>query len=209
MIKNIIYIASSVIIFFAGVLIYGMFLNFREPTLKEALKKADVASVDRPILVAHRKSYKLDLFNGDKFIKTYKIVFGRNNSPIKNHAGDLATPIGVYKICNIKKSKRYYRYFHLNYPNLTDAAEALRKKIISRKEYLLIVSKLKKGECPPANTPLGSYIGIHGTGKYNFIFKNLPFVFNWTNGSIALSNEDIDELSSIIKIGDTIIIKDD
>ncbi len=209
MIKNIIYIASSVITFFAGVIIYGMFLNFREPSLKEALLKAQIKTIANPVLVAYRKSYKMELYDGNKFIKSYKVVFGRNNSAIKKYANDLATPIGVYKICNIQSSGRYYKFFHLNYPNSTDATEALRKKIISRAEYLKIVKRLNSGKCPPADTPLGSNIGIIGTGKYNFIFKNLPFVFNWTNGSIALSNEDIDELSSIVKIGTKVIIKDD
>jgi len=209
MIKNIIYIASSIILFFAGVILYGMFLNLREVPLREALKKANENKIASPLLIVHRKSYKMYLYDGLKLIKTYKVVFGRNNSSIKKYANDLITPIGTYRICGIDTTNRLHKFFHLNYPNLTDASEALRKKIISRKEYLVILKDLKNGKCPTPNTPLGSNIGIHGTGKYNFIFKNLPFVFNWTNGSIALSNEDIDELYTIVKIGTKVIIKND
>jgi len=32
-------------------------------------------------------------------------------------------------------------------------------------------------------------------------------VFNWTDGSIALSDEDIEEIYSVIKIGTKVIIK--
>jgi len=34
----------------------------------------------------------------------------------------------------------------------------------------------------------------------------LPFPFNWTNGSIAITNEDIDEISKFIKIGSPVKI---
>ena len=43
------------------------------------------------------------------------------------------------------------------------------------------------------------------TAKY--IFKNLPFVFNWTNGSIAMSDENIDEIHSVIREGTEVVIK--
>ncbi len=50
-------------------------------------------------------------------------------------------------------------------------------------------------------TELGNNIGIHGIGRLNFIFKNLPFIYNWTDGSIAVSNENIDEIYSVAKKG--------
>ena len=54
---------------------------------------------------------------------------------------------------------------------------------------------------------LGGNIGIHGIGRLNSIFKNLPFVYNWTDGSIALSNEDLDEILTVINTGTNIVIK--
>jgi hypothetical protein len=62
-------------------------------------------------------------------------------------------------------------------------------------------------ECPEPDTDLGGNIGIQGIGEYNAIFKNLPFVFNWTDGSIAVSNEDIDEIYSVVKRGTKVVIK--
>jgi len=54
---------------------------------------------------------------------------------------------------------------------------------------------------------LGGNICIHGIGRLNSIFKNLPFVYNWTDGSIALSNESLDEILSVIKTGTQVVIK--
>ncbi|HQJ45413.1 MAG TPA: L,D-transpeptidase, partial [Ignavibacteriaceae bacterium] len=57
------------------------------------------------------------------------------------------------------------------------------------------------------NQVLGGNIGIQGIGRLNYVFKNLPFVYNWTDGSIALSNEDLDEIIKVIKPGTQIVIK--
>ena len=37
--------------------------------------------------------------------------------------------------------------------------------------------------------------------------KNLPFVYNWTNGSISVSNEAIDEIFSVVQKGTKVVIK--
>ncbi len=208
MIKNIFYILGSFIIFFSGVLVYGIFLNSREIPLETILKKKHIRRLSDIRLIVHRKEYKLGLYSDTLLIKNYKAVFGRNSSNVKSSANDFATPRGNYSICHIDTNTKYYKFFRLNYPNEADAAEALKRKKISKKEYFEIVTALKKKKCPPSKTSLGERIGIHGIGKYDFIFKNLPFVFNWTNGSIALSNEDIDELYKFVKVGTPVIIKD-
>jgi hypothetical protein len=95
----------------------------------------------------------------------------------------------------------------LNYPNINDASEALRKNLITQKQYDQLKFEFYYEGCPKANTVLGGNVGIHGIGEYNDIIKNLPFVFNWTDGSIALSNEDIKEIYSVIKEGTKVVIK--
>ena len=95
---------------------------------------------------------------------------------------------------------------YLNYPTKKDAAEALKNGVISKEEFNTL--NLAKSDCPPSNTRLGADIGIHGIGEYDFIFKNLPFAFNWTNGSIAMSNENIDELFSVVTLNTHVDIRD-
>jgi len=201
MLRNVLYISASIVIFFVGLIAYGIILNLREDSLEEALKEKGLNTVENVKLVVSRKNYRIELYSDKLLIKSYKSVFGKNNSTIKTSKGDLVTPIGEYKICAIDTNSKFHKYLHISYPNDKDAAEALKQDYINKDEFDAINLAYRKNECPPAETSLGSNIGIHGIGEYDFIFRNLPFTFNWTDGSIAVSNKDIDELFSVVKIG--------
>jgi murein L,D-transpeptidase YafK len=200
-IKNILYISGSMILFFAGLILYGVILNLREVTLQEALQQKGISKLNDVHLVVDRKNYRIELYSEKILIKTYKAAFGKNSSTLKTSANDNVTPIGDYKICAIDTVSKYHKFLHINYPNEHDAAEAFKQNYILSDELNVILLSAKRNECPPKETKLGSDLGIHGIGKYNAVFKNLPFSFNWTNGSIAISNENIDELYSVVKIG--------
>ena len=199
--KNVIYISGSMILFFAGVILYGVVLNLREVTLEEALLEKGLVKLENVQLVVDRKNYRIELYSDKILIKSFKAAFGKNTGSFKTSATDNITPIGEYKICATDSVSKFHKFLHLDYPNEHDAAEALKQKYINKDEFSAIMLAVQKNECPPPETKLGAIIGIHGIGKYNVIFKNLPFSFNWTNGSIAVSNENIDELYSVVKIG--------
>jgi murein L,D-transpeptidase YafK len=201
MLKNVLYISGSVIIFFAGLILYGVILNLREDTLKEAMAEKGLTQLNDVRLIIDRRKYNIELYSDKLLIKTYKAAFGKNSSTIKISGTDNVTPIGEYKICSTDTLTKYHRILHLNYPNDLDAGEALKRGYINKDEFASITLAVSKNECPPKETRLGDEIGIHGIGTYNIIFKNLPFIFNWTDGSIAVSNENIDELYSVVKIG--------
>lgn len=173
----------------------------REVTLSEALTEKGLVKLENTRLVVDKTDYKILLYSNKILVKTYKAVFGKSSGTIKTSVDDNITPVGDYKICSIDTLNKYHKFFHLNYPNERDAAEALKQGYIFDDEFNAIILSAKKNECPPKETKLGSDIGIHGIGTYNIIFKNLPFAFNWTNGSIAVSNENADELYSVVKIG--------
>jgi murein L,D-transpeptidase YafK len=204
--KNVLYISGSIVIFFAGMIIYGVILNFREITLKEALVERKITKLENVYLVVNKKKYLIELYSDKLLIKTYKAVFGKSSGTVKTSSNDNITPIGEYKICSMDSISKYHKMLHLNYPNERDAAEAVKQGYILSDEFNAILITAKKNECPPKETKLGADIGIHGIGKYNIIFKNLPFVFNWTNGSIAVSDESIEELYSVVKIGTVVKI---
>lgn len=191
----------------SGVLIYGIILNLKQETLKEAMLNKGFSELKNPNIIIDRATFTLKLYEDTVLVKIYRASFGRNVHQIKYRAGDEATPVGTYKICSIDTSVHYHRFFRLNYPNLEDATDALRKGWISQKIFDRIKFEFYYEGCTKFNNVLGGNIGIHGIGKFNFIFKNLPFVYNWTNGSIALSDEDIDELYSVIKVGTKVVIK--
>ncbi len=204
MLRNVIYISLSVILFFAGTLLYGIILNINELTLEESMKVKGINRIENPYLIVDRKNYNVELYSGDMKIKTYRAAFGKNRSSIKTSPDDFVTPVGEFKICDKIDSSKYYKKLILNYPTIKDAAEGLKKGIITQKEFYEIKSAQEQNVCPPFDTQLGGNISIHGLGKFNIIFKNLPFVFNWTDGSIAISNEGMDELFSVMKIGDDV-----
>jgi murein L,D-transpeptidase YafK len=186
--------------------IYGIILNASEPSLPESMVTKGLRYLVNVNIQIDRKKYTLDLYSDTVLVKSYDAVFGKNSSSHKTFNNDYATPTGRYEICTIDTAFKYHKLFRLNYPNRKDATEALQMKLITRDEYNKIIPEVEIGNCAPiTNDKL--IIGIHGIGKLDLIFKNLPFVYNWTNGSIAVSNEDIDEIYSAIKIGTEVVIK--
>lgn len=205
--KNTIFFSGGIILFILGVIVYGIILNLRNIPLQEAMTEKGFTELDNPNILIDRKTYTLHLYEDSVLIKSYRASFGKNTSSPKNKAGDLATPVGKYEICDIDTTSKYYIFLKLNYPNINDAAEALRMGVISQKTYDNLSYEFYYKGCPNPNTVLGGNIGIHGIGEYNEIFKNLPFVYNWTDGSVAVSNESIQEVYSVIKKGTEVVIK--
>ncbi|MGB5288946.1 MAG: L,D-transpeptidase [Ignavibacteriaceae bacterium] len=205
--RNVIYLTLAILLFFFGVLVYGVILNLRNIPLSEAIIKNGFSEITNPKIIIDRHNYTLGLYEDGILIKNYRVSFGKSVHTPKTRAGDKATPVGVYTICRIDTTYKYHKFFQINYPNLEDAASALRKGWISQKEFNDIKFQYYYEECTRFHNVLGGNIGIHGIGELNYVFKNLPFVFNWTDGSIAMSNENIDELYSVIKRGTEVVIK--
>jgi murein L,D-transpeptidase YafK len=205
--QKVIFFSGGTLIFILGVILYGIIINFREITLNEAMRIKGFSKLNNTSILIERKNYSLSIYEDTVLIKTCRANFGKNINSPKSREGDNATPVGEYMICYIDTISRYHKFLRLNYPNLMDAGEALVKGRISQKQYDKLTFEFYYGDCPDSETDLGGNIGIQGIGEYNSIFKNLPFVFNWTDGSIAVSNEDIDEIYSVVKRGTKVVIK--
>lgn len=169
--------------------------------MREILAQKGMMGIKNPRLLIDRKNYQIRLYSDLQLIKTYKAVFGKTTGDVKTSKEDHVTPIGDYTICQVDTLSKFHKFLRLNYPNINDAAEAYTRHYISKDEYEAIALANRKDDCPPVETKLGAEIGIHGIGTYDIIFRNLPFSFNWTNGSIAISNKSIDEIYSVVKIG--------
>ena len=204
--RNIVFITGGIVVFFIGLILYGVFLNLRQLTLKEAMAEKGIDALYNVSLKIDRKNYIIELYSDTILVKNFKTVFGRNSSNNKSSFTDNATPVGNYMICGKQIDTIYHKYLNINFPNKSDAYKFLKIGVITQSEYDNLLGKINKGECPFEQIDYRASIGIHGIGEYNFIFKNLPFVFNWTNGSAAVSDEDIDELYSVIPVGTKVII---
>ena len=68
----------------------------------------------------------------------------------------------------------------------------------------MVIDAIKNGRTPPQNTPLGGHIGIHGVGAGD---PRIHTNFNWTNGCVALTNEQVTRLAALIKVGTRVEIR--
>jgi murein L,D-transpeptidase YafK len=207
LLKNILFTFGAITLFLVGIVVYGIILNLREIPLNEAMIQKGFRKLENPNILINRKTYSLNLYEDTVFIKSYRASFGRNLMEKKKRANDEATPVGDYKICSIENDPNYYKFLKLNYPNLEDAVDALRGGLITQKEFNEIKFQFYYEDCIDPNTILGGNVGIHGLGRLNVFFENLPFVYNWTDGSIAISNENLDEILTVVKKGTKVVIK--
>lgn len=137
-----------------------------------------------PRIVILKSRRLAELYAGDKLIKSYKIVLGESPEGHKTKIGDGRTPEGRYHICTCLYRSSYHIFLGLNYPSARDGEAGLSQQLISADEARGMVRAERKGRKPPWNTLLGGAVGLHGGGTAT----------DWTDGCLALSNPDIEEL---------------
>jgi murein L,D-transpeptidase YafK len=142
-------------------------------------------TIDKADLVVVKKSESLlYLKKNGKTLKKYKVSFGANPKGHKVKEGEERTPEGRYHLDYKKADSSFYKAIHISYPNEQD---------IKRARDL--------GVDP------GGLIMVHGQkngfGWLSFITQ----LFNWTDGCIALTNEDMDEVWESVDMGIPIDIK--
>lgn len=144
-------------------------------------------------------THTLSVMQGDSIQTVFKnVAIGRYGTTWSKMTKDDKTPLGRFRVGWINEKSRYYRFFGLNYPNLDTAKRALDENRINEETWLSILEAKSMGKTPPQNTPLGGHIGIHGIGRGD---QEIHHEYNWTNGCIALTNEQIDQLGKWIKPG--------
>lgn len=150
-------------------------------------------------------SRTLAVMQGDQVKHIFhNISVGRNGYAFDHHEGDGKTPLGIFHIAWINPNSRFHLFFGLDYPNQEYAEEAYRQKLIDVDTYSAIRKALYRGDLPPQDTPLGGNIGIHGIGRGSRLIHEST---DWTQGCIALTNEQIDQLAQWINLGTTVVIQ--
>lgn len=204
--KNLIFYTGGIILFILGMIVYGIVQDLRKVSLKDVLFEKNIKRLENPKLIVNKLDYKLHLYLDTILIKTYNIALGSNPKFSKKSKDDRYTPVGNYVICDKKVTDGLGKILILNYPNLEDAIRGIEKNIITKDEFEKIKIASADNLCPPMNTQLGGYIKIHGNGKFDLLLRNLPFILNWTDGSIAVNNSEIEELFDVCKVGTPVII---
>lgn len=138
--------------------------------------------IDKLIVCKSRNS--MEAYSGDRLIKTYRISIGKNSFGHKVQKGDKRTPEGTYKINDRNPDSGYHKNLGVSYPNAADRAQARK-----------------------ANLDPGGDIKIHGLKNGRGYIGKFHRFSNWTDGCIALTNEEVDELYRAVRPGALIIIK--
>jgi lipoprotein-anchoring transpeptidase ErfK/SrfK len=145
------------------------------------------------------------IMQGHSQVHRYEnISIGRAGTTPDKRRSDDKTPLGSFRIARMTTNTPFHRFFGLDYPTLAHAERAHLAGVIDQRQYRDIRRAAKAGKLPPQSTPLGGYIGIHGIGAGD------PAVhddLNWTNGCIALTNAQIDDLAQWIRIGMRVIVR--
>jgi murein L,D-transpeptidase YafK len=129
-------------------------------------------------IVVYKSKRQLLAYSNGKLLKTYKISLGKNPVGAKHHQGDNKTPEGVYSINGKNPKSIAYKNLGISYPNKVDVERA---------------RKLGK--------PTGGDIKIHGMMNGLGFIGRLHICFDWTNGCIAVTDREIDELFKYVKTG--------
>jgi murein L,D-transpeptidase YafK len=159
-------------------------------------------------ILISKKNNELIVEKAGEVVKKYHIASGKGGKGTKRRQGDSKTPQGVYRIAKFKESSRFHYFIQLDYPNLIDAWYGYKNKTINSDDFKRIAAAYKNRETPPQDTELGGFIGIHGLGVQNEEKLTIHQEINWTEGCIALTNEEINDLRKFIDVGTPVIIKE-
>jgi len=156
-------------------------------------------------LLVDTRAMTLTVFQGDAVLRVYEnIAIGSGGVTTDKKKNDEKTPLGAYRIARIAERTPFHRFFGFDYPTAEQARRAVLAGVIDERQYRAILRAVRRGEVPPGDTPLGGYLGIHGVGAGD---PRIHADFNWTNGCIALSNEQIDDMAQWVKIGTRVEVR--
>ncbi len=144
------------------------------PAWKQQVEQAVTLSSKNKatLIIVDKYGRTCHLYQSGRLIDSFPAELGPNWMGDKLYSGDQSTPEGLYKVTMKKEGglTKYYKALLINYPNVDDRKryeEAMRNGLLTKKYSI------------------GGLIEIHGHGGKGA---------NWTNGCVAVRNEDMDKL---------------
>lgn len=135
-------------------------------------------------ILVKKAERRLYLLSGGTVMREYSISLGPNPEGHKFFAGDGRTPEGIYYIEYKNSSSRFYRSLKISYPNPED-------RQVSRGYGL----------------PAGGMIMIHGLPIDPRTGQAQSRPADWTEGCIAVTNSEIDEIWAAVDPGTVVEIQ--
>jgi murein L,D-transpeptidase YafK len=131
------------------------------------------------LVVVSKKRREMVLLRGENVLRTYRIALGREPVGPKRQEGDGRTPEGRYIIDRRNAKSQYYLSLHVSYPDAADVARARE-----------------------AGVDPGGDIMIHG------LKDGVRRDGDWTQGCIAVTDEEMDEIWGLVGEGTAIWIEE-
>lgn len=130
------------------------------------------------LVLVSKKTRQTYLLSGDSLVYKFTSTFGSGyrNGP-KIQEGDGRTPEGIYSLDYKNYDSKFHKSIHISYPSAADQKFAN-----------------DHGVTPGGDVMIHGVRGWFGTGT------------NWTAGCIAMKNEDIDKLMSVVLVPTTVAI---
>jgi murein L,D-transpeptidase YafK len=136
------------------------------------------------LIVVEKSAHTMTLMSKGKALKTYHVALSTVPVGAKERAGDHKVPEGKYTIDEKKVQSRFHLALHVSYPN---AADRVRAK--------------KLGVDP------GGEIEIHGLEKKYAWLGSLHREHDWTDGCIAVTDAEIEEIYPLVALGTAVEIR--
>jgi murein L,D-transpeptidase YafK len=150
--------------------------------LASAMSKPKLFSADS--IVLDKSDRRLTFYQNGQLVRAYEVALGKNPVGAKQRRGDGKTPEGLYFIEGRNPESKYHLALRISYPATKDLAIAARR-----------------GVSP------GGDIMIHGLPKPFAAVGALHRQQDWTEGCIAVTNDEIEEIWRAVPNGARILIK--
>lgn len=141
-----------------------------------------LAKADQILVLKSKRT--LILLRAGKPIGWYRVALGRNPLGPKTREGDGRTPEGRYVVDWRNEESRFYRSLRISYPSNEDMEKARARGV-----------------------PPGGNIMIHGLPPSPEFVRALHPVWDWTEGCIAVTNAEMDEIWAAVDEGTPIEIR--
>ena len=151
--------------------------------LKSTTYKPKPATLANRIVIV-KSRHSMTLLHDDHVLKTYQVALGSVPVGAKQKQGDHKTPEGNYTISAKNPHSEFHLSLRISYPNSTDRQRA----------HKLSVSP-------------GGDIMIHGLMPEFAHLGSLHRQTDWTDGCIAVTNPEIEEIWNLVPIGTKVEIK--
>jgi murein L,D-transpeptidase YafK len=149
----------------------------------EARSAAPLAGkADKVVVVKSER--RLYLLRDGEVMRSYQVALGRQPRGTKLQEGDGRTPEGRYTLDARNPASNFYRALRVSYPSRSDRERAR-----------------ALGESA------GGLIMIHGLPNERPRWGAEHAMFNWTNGCIAVTNREMDEIWDSVDLGVPIEIR--